>query len=96
MAPQFYEVDVWAGTRKLSDQTLRVVIDWREQAAEHTRRQLNALLAAVAAENRAVAPDLREYRLLAWPVDERGRREGGRDPQWTWRWLPDQEDPSWR
>jgi hypothetical protein len=97
--PRYYSVDVYAGTRRLDDQRLLVVIDWWPNMADITRRQLNAQLRAVAMANRAMGSDLREYSLRAFDVDNRGERIE-MTPSWTWRYQPDQvegeRDGWWR
>lgn len=56
--------------------------------ADATRRQLNGQLRAVAALNRAVGSDLREYSLRGFEVDNEGHRVGT-VPTWTYRYQPD-------
>jgi len=91
VAPQFFEVDVYAGTRKVDDQTLMVVIDWEPANAAVVRMQLNAQVRAVADTNRAIVSDLRQYALRAFPVDANGRR-ASTVPVWTYRYLPDRRE----
>ncbi len=88
MEPRYYSVDVHVMTRKLDGHTMLVVIDWWPNEAESTRRKLNAQIRAVAALNRAMWPDLREYTLRAFDVDNRGVRIE-MHPSWTWRYQPD-------
>ncbi len=99
MAPQFFEADVWAGSRRFDDQTLMLVIDWESANAPFVRAQLNGQIAAVAEANRAVVRDLREYSLRAFRISDRGERDSDR-PVWTWRYLPSademQRDGWWR
>ncbi len=90
MAPQWFEVDVWCGTRKLDDLTMRVVIDWRPDRAEQGERTLNRIVEQAAAENRARASDQPGASpLYAYPVDDRGERTSRL--AWLGRWTGPQE-----
>ncbi len=88
MAPQFYEVDVWTGTREVAGHTQLVIVDWEPDHAATIRHYLNQVIRQVAATNRAVVSDLREYALQAWAVYARGQRAGAK-PVWWWRYQPD-------
>lgn len=97
MSPVYYSVDVYAGTHRLDDQRLLLVIDWAPETADVTRRLLNAQLRAAAMVNRALGSDLREYSLRGFDVDLRGCRVET-TPLWVWRYHPDlseMDDDGW-
>lgn len=87
MDPRYYSVDVYNGTSRLEHVRPLVVIDWRPDEAESTRKKLNAILWSIARLNRALGSDLREYSLRGFDVDNRGVRVEAW-PSWTWHYQP--------
>lgn len=94
MAPQFYDVDAYYGTRYIPDEGFRVVIDWHPRNAATAKAELDGHLRAIHRNNCAVFPDLRLYALHGWAIDDAGLR--GYTRTWLWRVTTDEEGQPWR